>query len=105
MRVWRLLAEAALEELDLTTAENAFVRREDYYGVQLVKQLRAMPDKMKARALVAVHLKRYDEAEAIYREIDRKDLAINMRKTIGDYPRVLHLLQSGGGNDDMVNSL
>ena len=42
---------------------------------------------------------RHDEAEALYREIDRKDLAIQMRKRMGDYPRVVQLLQTGGGND------
>jgi len=61
-----------------------------------------MKDKMKARAEVAVYLKRYDEAEALYREIDRKDLAIQMRKRIGDYPRVVQLLQTGGGNDQLM---
>ena len=101
-RVWRLLAESALEELDFNTAEKAYIRREDYHGVCLVKQLRSMPDKMKARAEVAVHLRRYDEAESIYREIDRKDLAIQMRNRIGDYAKVVTLLQSGGGNDEMV---
>merc|ERR1711871_379268 len=101
-RVWRLLAESALEELDFNTVEKAYIRREDYHGVCLVKQLRSMPDKMKARAEVAAYLRRYDEAESIYREIDRKDLAIQMRKRIGDYPKVVQLLQSGGGNDEMV---
>ncbi|CAE7494176.1 WDR35, partial [Symbiodinium microadriaticum] len=83
-------------------AEKAFVRCEDYHAIQLVRQLREMTDKMKARAEVAVYLKRYDEAEAVYREIDRKDLAIQMRKRIGDYPRVVQLLQTGGGNDQLM---
>lgn len=101
-RIWRLLAESALEELDFATAEKAYVRRDDYYGIQLVKQLRSMPDKMKARAEVSIHLKRFDEAESIYREIDRKDLAIQLRKKVGEYPRVVSLLQSGGGNDELA---
>ena len=98
-RLFRFIAETALEQLELTMAEKSFVRCEDYHAIQLVRQLREMTDKMKARAEVAVYLKRYDEAEAIYREIDRKDLAIQMRKRIGDYPRVVQLLQTGGGND------
>jgi WD repeat-containing protein 35 len=57
-RIWRLLGDAALEELDFNIAEKAFVRREDYYAIQLVKRLKSMPDKMKARAEVAIHLKR-----------------------------------------------
>ena len=101
-RLWKLLAEAALEALDLNMAERAFVRCTDYYGIQLVKQLRSMPDKMKARAEVAVHLRRFDEAESIYREIDRKDLAIQMRRKVGDDMKVVQLLQTGGGNDKLV---
>jgi WD repeat-containing protein 35 len=101
-RLWLLLAHSALEELDLSIAEYAFVRVMDYHGIQLVKQLRSMADKMKARAEVAVYLGKFDEAETIYREIDRKDLAIAMRNRIGDYSRVIQLLQSGGGNDMLL---
>ena len=101
-RLWRLLAHKALEDLELVVAESAFVRCSDYYGIQLVKQLRSMPDKMKARAEVALYLGMYDEAESIYREIDRKDLAIQLRKRVGDHMRVVQLLQTGGGNDRLV---
>lgn len=105
-RLWQLLAQFALEELDLSTAERAFVKIKDYYGIQLVKQLKTMVlnDKMKARAEVAVYLNKFDEAESIYREIDRKDLAIQMRMKIGDYSRVIQLLQTSvGGNNDISN--
>ena len=101
-RLWKLLANAALEDLELAIAEKAFVRCGDYYGVQLVKQLLLMPDKMKAKAEACVHLGKHDEAETIYREIDRKDLAIQLRKRLGDYSRVVQLLQTGGGNDSLV---
>ena len=101
-RLWRLLAQAALEDLDHNMAERAFVRCGDYHGIQLIKQLRTMPDKMKARAEVAVYLKKFDEAENIYREIDRKDLAIQMRRKIGDDTRAVQLLQTGGGNDELT---
>ncbi len=103
-RLWRLLAQSALEELDLNMAERALVRCGDYFGLQLVKQLRTMvlSDKMKARAEVAVYLSKFDEAEIIYREIDRKDLAVQFRKKIGDNQRVFHLLQHGNGNDAIL---
>lgn len=101
-RLWKLLAIAALEELELAVAEKCFVRCDDYYGIQFVKQLLTMTDKMKARAEVSVYLHRFDEAEAIYREIDRKDLAIQLRKRLGDDMRVVQLLQTGGGNDKLV---
>lgn len=38
-RLWRLLAEAAVENLDLVTAETAYVRCKDYPGIQFVKRL------------------------------------------------------------------
>ena len=50
-KLWRVLAEAALEDLDLPSAERAFVRCRDYAGIKLVKRLRTMPDRMK----VATH--------------------------------------------------
>lgn len=34
-RLWKLLAEHALEKLDWATAEKAFVRVQDYYGIQV----------------------------------------------------------------------
>lgn len=101
-RLWKLIASSALQELDLEIAEKAFVRSSDYYGVQLVKQLGAMPDKMKARAEAAVYLGKFDEAEGIYRDIDRKDLAIQLRNRLGDFTRVVQLLQTGGGNDNLI---
>ncbi|CAM9895088.1 unnamed protein product [Heterosigma akashiwo] len=98
-RLWRLVAEAALEALDLGAAERAFVRCGDYGGLQAVRRLQGLSDRMKQRAEVAVYFKRFDEAEAIYREIDRKDLAIELRTRLGDWFRVVQLVQSGGGDD------
>ena len=78
-RLWRLLAEAALETLDFSAAEKAFVNIGDYPGIQYVKRLSGLGDKMKQRAEVAAYFQRFDEAEAILREIDRKDLAKDLR--------------------------
>jgi len=53
---------------------------------------------MKAKAEVMAYLGRFDEAETIYLEIDRRDLAVQLRQRIGDYGRVVDLY-SGGGSD------
>ena len=37
-RLWKLLAEASLENLDFVMAEKAFVRCSDYQGIQFVKR-------------------------------------------------------------------
>ena len=38
----RLLAEAALEKLELEVAEKAFVHSKDYQGIQFVKKLKKL---------------------------------------------------------------
>nr|CAD7432265.1 unnamed protein product [Timema monikensis] len=38
-RLWRLLAEAALQNLDLEAAEASYVRCSDYSGIQFIKRL------------------------------------------------------------------
>ena len=98
-RLHRLLAEAALEALDLDLAESAFARFGDYIGIQFCRRLKMLKEPMKQRAEVAAYFRRYDEAESIYREIDRKDLALELRMRTGDWLRVAQLAQSGGGDD------
>ena len=51
-----------------------------------------------------MYLNKFDEAESIYREIDRKDLAIQLRKRLGDYMRVVQLLQTGGGDITYIHT-
>ena len=35
-RLWRLVAETALEKMNLNLAERAFVKMDNYHGVQLI---------------------------------------------------------------------
>jgi hypothetical protein len=51
-RLWQLLAEHALQNLELAVAEKAFVHCADYQGVQLVKRLAQLGDKAKQQAEV-----------------------------------------------------
>jgi hypothetical protein len=55
-RLWRLLAEHALQRLDLPTAEKGFVQCRDYQGVQLVKRIAALPDRQKQQAEVCARV-------------------------------------------------
>ncbi|XP_033121645.1 WD repeat-containing protein 35-like isoform X2 [Anneissia japonica] len=99
-RLWRLLAEASLETLDLKTAEQAFVRCKDYQGIELVKRLGNLQSEVMRSAEVAAYFKRFEEAERMYLDMDRRDLAVNLRVKLGDWFRVVQLLKSGGGGDD-----
>ena len=38
-----LLAETGLNKLDLKTAEHAFVKSKDFYGIEFVKKLQNIP--------------------------------------------------------------
>lgn len=51
-RLWRLLAEHALEQLDFATAEKGFVHCKDVQGLQLVRQLGKLGSQDKQQAEV-----------------------------------------------------
>lgn len=101
-KLWKILAETALEQMDFGMAERGFVKCKDYQGIQYVKRLCMLNDKTKQKAEVAAYFQRFDEAEAIYREMDRKDLAIELRIRTGDWFRVVQLVQSGAGDDKLL---
>ncbi|KAA0156222.1 hypothetical protein FNF29_01012 [Cafeteria roenbergensis] len=104
-RLWRLIADAAMQRLDFVTAERALAACSDYAGIQMVKRLRRLPDPDKQRAEVAAFFRRFGDAESIYLESDRPDLAVELRAQLGDWHRVLWLLdqedptapEDGGG--------
>ncbi|NWT50042.1 WDR35 protein, partial [Erythrocercus mccallii] len=99
-RLWRLLAEAALQKLDLQTAEQAFVRCKDYQGIKFVKRLGNLQSESMKQAEVAAYFSRFEEAERMYLDMDRRDLAIGLRIKLGDWFRVLQLLKTGSGHSD-----
>ncbi|KAI0210975.1 WD repeat-containing protein 35 [Lamellibrachia satsuma] len=101
-RLWRLLAESALEHLNLKIAEHAFVRCKDYQGIEFVKRLGNLQSETMKQAEVSAYFKRFDEADRLYLEMDRRDLAVALRKKLGDWFRVVSLLKTGGGGDDQA---
>uniref|UniRef100_A0A7S0R8E2 Anaphase-promoting complex subunit 4 WD40 domain-containing protein n=1 Tax=Chlamydomonas leiostraca TaxID=1034604 RepID=A0A7S0R8E2_9CHLO len=101
-RLWRILAEHALEGLDFVMADKAFVRCADYQGIQFVKHLQKLDDRAKQRAEVAVYFKRFDEAEQLYHKMDRPDLAVDMRMRLGDWFKVEKLVREMGGDDSQL---
>lgn len=98
-RLWKILTESALEKLNFGVAERAFVKTEDYYGLQMIERLQQNDEKVKQKADIACFFKRYDEAEQIFKDIDRKDLALALRMKLGDWAKVVALMESGAGND------
>ncbi|KAJ1330025.1 hypothetical protein BSLG_009813 [Batrachochytrium salamandrivorans] len=101
-RLWRIVAEAALELLDFSQAQKAFVCCQDYQGLQFIKSLQKFDDPAKQKAEIAAYCTQFDVAEKMYLEMDRKDLAIQLRIRMGDWFRVVQLIKSGGGCDDQL---
>ncbi|XP_002007154.3 WD repeat-containing protein 35 [Drosophila mojavensis] len=95
-RLWRLLAESALKQLELETAENAFVRCANYPGIKLIKRLRNITSQILQKAEIAAFYGEFDEAEKLYMDADRRDLAIDLRMTLCDWFKVVHLYRMGG---------
>lgn len=96
-RLWRLLAEAAIRKLDLATAEAAFVRCSDFWGIQLVKRLANVTNDQLKQAQVAAYFNDFDEAERLYLEADRRDLAIVLRERLGDWFQMVNLMKMSSG--------
>ncbi|ELT97636.1 hypothetical protein CAPTEDRAFT_160931 [Capitella teleta] len=99
-RLWKLIAESALEQQNLRIAEHAFVRCKDYQGIEFVKRLGNLQNDTMKQAEVAAYFMRFDEAERLYLDMDRRDLAVSLRKKLGDWFRVVQLLKTGSGGDD-----
>ncbi|ERL94683.1 hypothetical protein D910_11958, partial [Dendroctonus ponderosae] len=75
-RLWRLVAEAALKEMNLNMADACFVRAKDYANVQFVKKLRSVNNEAIREARVATYFRNFDQAEKILIEADRRTSAI-----------------------------
>ncbi|KAI8852268.1 hypothetical protein BC829DRAFT_440972 [Chytridium lagenaria] len=101
-RLWRLIADAALEALNFSVAQKAYIRCADYAGLQFIKRLLKLEDPQKQKAEISAHFSQYDVAERLYLEMDRKDLAMDLRVRLGDWFRVVQLIKSGGSGDDVL---
>lgn len=88
-KLWEIMVAKGLEQLNFQECEKAFIQLNDYQGLQFLKRIQLIDDKEKQKAEIAIYYQNYDEAEAIYKRIERKDLIIDMRMKIGDYEKVV----------------
>ncbi|KAJ3337585.1 hypothetical protein HDU93_000828 [Gonapodya sp. JEL0774] len=92
-RLWRLVADAALDGLDFNTAMKAFVKCTDWGGITLVKRVSKLDDKRKQRAEIATYYGNFHIAESIYLAMERPDLAFDMHVEVGNYEQALRLVE------------
>ncbi|BHF80666.1 WD repeat-containing protein 35 [Sparganum proliferum] len=95
-RLWSLIAEAALNQLSLDTAEVAFVHCQNYQGIEFVKSLRNMQSENVRKAEVKAYFGDYQGAEKLFLSSDRCDLAVDLRRRLGDWFRVAQLAKESG---------
>lgn len=91
-RLWRLLGEVTLNQLDLESAIKCFVNCSDYYSIQFIKRIQYIDDREKLRAEVAAYFGRFDESEQIYASLDRRDLSLDLRLRLCDWQNVYQIL-------------
>ncbi len=97
-----MLAESSLEALELSWALKAFVHCHDFGGIRFVQRLIKLQDRAMQRAEISAWFGRYNEAEALYQDMGRKDLAIDLRRRLDDWFRIVQLLKQGGKGDGDV---
>lgn len=112
-RLWLMLAETALDQMNLQLAERCFIESQNNAGITLMKKLSSLPKNgLVQRGFVLWYLKRYQEAEECFRgrfdpnskqfkNIQKKpnnnantdpDYTIQMYATIGDWQKVAELV-------------
>lgn len=99
-KLWDELAETAMLEMNFGLAERCYLETTNYRGLQFVKRVRAVKDAKVQRAQVLSYLGRFDEAESIFLSMDRIDLAIEMRTSVGDFHHVIKLIRSSTNDDE-----
>lgn len=92
-------------DLDYANAEKALLKIDDFKTLKYVKKLQQLDDREKQKAEILSLYGKTDEAEKIFRNIERKDLAIQMYIKRGDYYRVLEMTKEGSGYDDILSKL
>lgn len=58
--------------MNFVMAESAFIRSLDYPGIQFIKKLQGISKEELKKAVIAAYFKKYDEAEKIFLESDRR---------------------------------
>lgn len=58
--------------MNFIMAESAFIRSLDYPGIQFIKKLQGISKEDLKKAVIAAYFKKYDDAEKIFLESDRR---------------------------------
>ena len=95
-KLWELLAEYSLLNLDFITAEKAMIQYNDYMGLSFIKRVKSIDDDYLKKAEIHQFFLDYDKAEEVYMMVDRRDLIISMRIKLGHWEKVIALIKESG---------
>lgn len=98
-RLWRRLADEAIDRLDWRVAERALVHLADHADLQWLKRVRGLPDETQQRVEIHARFGRPGAAEEMLARAGRLDLAVELWSRLGHAQRVLELVALGGDAD------
>lgn len=61
-------------------------------------------DKTIQRAEICTYYGKYDEAEALFRKLERQDLMVQLRERTGDWFKVVEMIREGTGLDQKLQN-
>lgn len=121
-RLWLMLAETALLQMNLQLAERCFIECQNNPGIQLMKLLLSLPKNSPVqRGFVLWYLKRYEEAEDCFKgnnvepsshrshnkdhhTVNGSDYIIQMYATIGNWKKVAELVNESEDEEMFVRA-
>ncbi|OQR74556.1 WD repeat domain 35 [Tropilaelaps mercedesae] len=103
--LWREMGKYYMISGDLDAAEMALVRVRDWDGVLFCRRVAKLASREVREAEVLAYFDQFDEAEQIFINNDRVDLAIEMHSNVGNWERVVELaLTSNESNVTLIES-
>nr|CAD7260985.1 unnamed protein product [Timema shepardi] len=97
-----LLVKVGISEATAFVEEHFHPRLWYLNGIQFIKRLYNIESDVLKRAEINAYFKHFNDAEKLYLEADRGNLAILLREKLGDWFRVVQLMKMGKGGSDVL---
>ncbi|EGT47659.1 hypothetical protein CAEBREN_07258 [Caenorhabditis brenneri] len=102
--LWSMIATYSIKNHQYDTAAHAFVKLQDYAGLQFVKKLRNISEIGLRNAEILAYEEKLEEAREMFVLCDRKDLAIEMYKQLDDPHQVSELLKYDNNEEQKLKA-
>ena len=99
-KLWRIFTEHAMLKLDFAMAEKSMIHYDDFLGLNFIKRVKKIENNDLKKAEIYSFYNEYDKAEEVYMRMNRIDLAIELRKNLGHWEKVIELLSGSQMSQD-----